>query len=75
MASDAVVVIGGTGAFGGQVVTELLSRGKRVRALVRPASDATRLERAGAEIARGDMMEPASLRRETGLIRGSSGYH
>jgi uncharacterized protein YbjT (DUF2867 family) len=58
-----VVVIGGTGMLGGQVVTELLARGKPVRAVVRPASDATRLEQAGAEIARGDMMDPESLLR------------
>jgi uncharacterized protein YbjT (DUF2867 family) len=56
-----VLVVGGTGMLGGQVAAELLSRGERVRALVRPTSDATRLERAGAEIARGDMMDPASL--------------
>jgi uncharacterized protein YbjT (DUF2867 family) len=56
-----VLVVGGTGMLGGQVATELLARGKRVRALVRPPSDATHLERAGAEIARGDMMDPASL--------------
>src|SRR6266545_8099999 len=56
-----VLVVGGTGMLGGQVVTELVSRGKRVRALVRPASDAAGLERAGVEIARGDMMDPASL--------------
>jgi uncharacterized protein YbjT (DUF2867 family) len=46
MAGDGpVVVIGGTGMLGGQVVTALLSRGKRVRALVRPKSDAARLAR------------------------------
>ena len=45
-----VLVVGGTGMLGGQVVTELLSRGKRVRALVRPTSDAKSLERAGVEI-------------------------
>jgi uncharacterized protein YbjT (DUF2867 family) len=44
------------------VVTELLGRGRPVRALVRPGSDATRLEQAGAEIARGDMMDLPSLR-------------
>ncbi len=59
---DPVLVVGGTGLLGSQVVTELLSRGKRVRALVRPSSDAGRLEQAGAEIARGDMMDPESLR-------------
>jgi uncharacterized protein YbjT (DUF2867 family) len=64
MAGDGpVVVVGGTGMLGGQVVTELLARGKRVRALVRPTSDASRLERAGVDIARGDMMDPASLLR------------
>jgi uncharacterized protein YbjT (DUF2867 family) len=64
MAGDGpVVVFGGTGMLGGQVVTELLARGKPVRAVVRPASDATRLQQAGAEIARGDMMDPESLLR------------
>ena len=56
-----VLVIGGTGMLGGQVVSELLARDKRVRALVRPTSDAKRLESNGVEIARGDMMDPASL--------------
>jgi uncharacterized protein YbjT (DUF2867 family) len=59
---DPVLVVGGTGLLGGQVVTALLSRGRRVRALVRPTSDAGRLEQAGVDIARGDMMDPASLR-------------
>jgi uncharacterized protein YbjT (DUF2867 family) len=64
MAGDGpVVVIGGTGMLGAQVVTALLARGKRVRALVRPKSDAARLIRAGVEIAPGDMMDPASLLR------------
>ena len=56
-----VLVIGGTGMLGGQVVSELLGRGKRVRALVRPTSDAKRLESNGVEIVRGDMMDPVSL--------------
>jgi uncharacterized protein YbjT (DUF2867 family) len=55
------LVVGGTGMLGGQVVSELVSRGKQVRALVRPGSDATRLEAAGVDIARGDMMQPESL--------------
>jgi uncharacterized protein YbjT (DUF2867 family) len=62
MAGDGpVVVVGGTGMLGGQVVTALLSRGKRVRALVRPASERAQLERVGVEIAQGDMMDPGSL--------------
>jgi uncharacterized protein YbjT (DUF2867 family) len=56
-----VLVVGGTGMLGGQVVAELLSRGEPVRALVRPASDAKDLEQTGAEIAPGDMMDPGSL--------------
>ncbi|UZX03299.1 SDR family oxidoreductase [Arthrobacter sp. CDRTa11] len=58
-----VLVVGGTGMLGGQVVAELLARGKQVRALVRVGSDASRLKAAGATIARGDMMIPGSLRR------------
>jgi uncharacterized protein YbjT (DUF2867 family) len=64
MANDGpVVVVGGTGMLGGQVVTALLARGKRVRALVRPNSDSARLSRPGVEIVQGDMMDPASLLR------------
>jgi uncharacterized protein YbjT (DUF2867 family) len=79
MAGDGpVVVVGGTGMLGGQVVTALLSRGKRVRALVRPQSDATGLARMGAEIVRGDMMDPASLHRAMdgadSVITTAAGY-
>ena len=63
MGEGPVLVVGGTGMLGGQVVTELLNRGKQVRALVRPGSDASGLESAGVEIAAGDMMDPESLRR------------
>jgi uncharacterized protein YbjT (DUF2867 family) len=79
MAGDGpVLVVGATGRLGGQVVTELLSRGKRVRALVRPTSNAARLEQAGVEIARGDMMEPESLLRAMdgadAVISTAAGY-
>ncbi|OFI36974.1 NAD-dependent epimerase [Arthrobacter sp. SW1] len=56
-----VLVVGATGYLGGQVVDTLLGRGKRVRALVRPASDARKLESKGVEIARGDMLDVGSL--------------
>jgi uncharacterized protein YbjT (DUF2867 family) len=79
MAGDGpVVVVGGTGMLGGQVVAELLSRGKPVRAVVRPASDATHLQQAGAEIARGDMMDPESLLRAMdgadAVVTSAAGY-
>ncbi|CAI3799219.1 SDR family oxidoreductase [Pseudarthrobacter sp. MM222] len=73
-----VLVVGGTGMLGSQVVARLLSRGKHVRALVRPGSDATRLETAGATIARGDMMDLDSLVRAMdgvdGVISSAAGY-
>ncbi|MEZ2390478.1 SDR family oxidoreductase [bacterium RCC_150] len=56
-----VLVVGGTGHVGGKVVDELLARGKNVRALVRPSSDASKLEAKGVEIARGDMLDLDSL--------------
>lgn len=56
-----VLVVGGTGHVGGKVVDELLARGKSVRALVRPGSDASKLEAQGVEIARGDMLDLDSL--------------
>ncbi|MGX1162716.1 uncharacterized protein YbjT (DUF2867 family) [Arthrobacter sp. SLBN-100] len=78
MGEGPVLVVGGTGMLGGQVVTELLNRGKQVRALVRPGSDASRLESSGVEIARGDMMDPDSLLRAmTGadaVVTSAAGY-
>lgn len=56
-----VLVVGATGALGRKVVTHLHRRGHRVRALVRPGSNATALAAEGVEIARGDLMDPASL--------------
>ncbi|WP_329252372.1 SDR family oxidoreductase [Streptomyces sp. NBC_01478] len=56
-----VLVVGATGSLGSKVVDELLARGKNVRALVRPTSDASRLESRGVQIARGDMLDIGSL--------------
>ncbi|SDL95322.1 Uncharacterized conserved protein YbjT, contains NAD(P)-binding and DUF2867 domains [Arthrobacter sp. ov407] len=58
---EPVLVVGATGWLGGQVVDRLLARGKKVRALVRPASNAAKLEAKGVEIARGDMLDLDSL--------------
>src|SRR3954469_10021921 len=56
-----VLVVGATGSLGGKVVDELLKRGKKVRALVRPTTDASRFESRGVDIARGDMLDLDSL--------------
>ncbi|HKU35259.1 MAG TPA: SDR family oxidoreductase [Paenarthrobacter sp.] len=56
-----VLVVGATGYLGGQVVDQLLTRGKKVRALVRAKSDASKLLAKGVEIARGDMLDVGSL--------------
>ncbi len=58
--SRPILQVGATGHLGGLVVHELLSRGKKVRALVRRGSDASKLPK-GVEIVTGDLLDPASL--------------
>jgi uncharacterized protein YbjT (DUF2867 family) len=62
MTNAPVLVVGGTGYLGGQVIDALLNRGKNVRALVRPTSDASGLEAKGVEIVRGDVLDLDSTR-------------
>lgn len=57
-----ILVVGGTGDLGGRVVRRLLDAGHRVRCLVRAGSDGSALRAAGAELVRGDLTDPASLR-------------
>lgn len=56
-----VLVVGGTGHLGGQVVSKLLQQGKDVHALARPASDTARLVEQGVRIVPGDMLDLDSL--------------
>jgi uncharacterized protein YbjT (DUF2867 family) len=56
-----VLVTGGTGFVGPYVVHELRAGDVPVRALVRDASRGTRLANWGAELAAGDVTDPASL--------------
>jgi nucleoside-diphosphate-sugar epimerase len=53
------LITGGTGFLGRHVVQELIQAGHEVRALVR--RDALSLERAGAELFSGDVLDPDSL--------------
>src|SRR3954471_19799366 len=57
------VVTGATGFLGSHIAEQLAARGERVRALVRPTSDTAFLRQLGAELAPGDLADPASLRR------------
>ena len=67
-----VLVIGATGQQGGATAQHLLERDRAVRALVRdpdsPAANA--LQRAGADLAVGDLDDPTSLRTAMGGAHG-----
>jgi uncharacterized protein YbjT (DUF2867 family) len=56
-----VLIVGATGHLGGQVLRELIGRGKKVRALVRPGSEVSGLPTGRVEVVRGDMLDPPSL--------------
>jgi uncharacterized protein YbjT (DUF2867 family) len=57
-----ILVTGGTGFVGPQIVHALRAQGRDVRALVRRPERATRLAGWGAEIVTGDVTDAASLR-------------
>jgi dihydroflavonol-4-reductase len=58
-----VLVTGGTGFVGANLVRELLAEGASVRVLARPGGDRRALDGLGVEIVEGDLGDPASLRR------------
>ncbi|MCE2390265.1 MAG: NAD-dependent epimerase/dehydratase family protein [Proteobacteria bacterium] len=58
-----VLLTGATGLIGSNVAEQLADRGDRVRALVRPGSDARGLEALGVSVLRGDVRDAASVRR------------
>ena len=61
MTERMVLVIGATGNTGSGVVSGLLERGNKVRALVRDAAKGEGLKQQGAEVAVADLDNPASL--------------
>jgi len=59
-----IFVVGATGLVGRQVCRRLAAAGQQVRALVRPTSDASKIEelkQSGATLVRGDLKDRASL--------------
>lgn len=56
-----VLVTGATGLVGAAVASELLGRGHRVRALVRPTSDLAGLDLTRVEVAQGDVLDRPSV--------------
>lgn len=68
-----VLVTGGTGFVGGAVVRALVDAGQQVRVLARPASQTGPLEALGVEIARGDILDAASV--EAALEGCDTLYH
>lgn len=63
-----ILVVGGTGELGLQIVRALGERGEDVVVLARPTSDFTAVEALGAGVVRGDLARPESL---TGVCDGA----
>ncbi len=55
------LVIGASGFIGGALLGALLERGDPVRALAHSGGSAQQLQRSGAEVVRGDLLDEASL--------------
>src|SRR5947208_17141941 len=67
------VLTGATGLLGNHIAEQLVERGERVRALVRPTSDTTFLRTLGVELIEGDLSRPETL--PPALAGASVVYH
>jgi len=56
------LITGATGCVGSNLAELLVSKGRRVRALIRPGSDASFLQSLGVELAAGDLADKKALR-------------
>lgn len=64
-----LLLCGGTGDLGGRIAARLAAEGVPFRALARPTSDTARLRALGADLAVGDLTDPASLGRALAGVR------
>ena len=71
--SSCAFLTGATGFVGGHLVERLSAAGWRLRALVRPESDTTRLARYGVELVEGSLEDVEALRR--GMSGAGVVYH
>ncbi len=56
-----ILIVGGTGSLGSTTARRLLDRGKSVRVMARSPEKAAELQKMGAEVVRGDLLDKASL--------------
>src|SRR5262249_34442620 len=63
MTAKVNAITGATGLLGSHIVEQLVERGERIRALVRPQSDHSFLQQYGVELCTGDLHNSESLRR------------
>jgi uncharacterized protein YbjT (DUF2867 family) len=56
-----VLVVGASGQLGTRIVQQLVAAGRPVRAMVRPTSVVTHLQRPGVELVLADLMKPDTL--------------
>lgn len=57
-----VLVLGGTGQLGAEIVRRLVDRGDRVTVYTRPGSDRTRMQGLPVEYVEGDLLDPADIK-------------
>src|SRR5262249_314920 len=65
-----ILITGGSGFLGYHIVEQGSVAGQEVRVMVRSTSKTETLERLGAEIVRGDLKDPESMRR---AVQGMDG--
>ena len=58
-----ILIVGGTGSLGKATARRLLDKGKPVRVMTRTPEKATDLQKLGAEVVQGDLLDKASLAR------------